>query len=122
MVYQLLNIGKPVEEIRRPLRLAMIAMIFLSTNPLGTSATEYVFTAPPEVNRQIVKIPPSKTDYPLYECRSEAIAESAAQPIAKPEKATEATEINHALDIHDCNDQDSENSPEESELAPADQP
>ncbi|MGL5835994.1 MAG: hypothetical protein ACRC1Z_22595 [Waterburya sp.] len=113
MLDKLLNNGKPLREIRQPLHLA-IAIVFLSTNPLGASSKEYVFTAPPEVNRRIVKTPSSKTDYPLYECRSEAMV--------KPEKATEATEVNHALDIHDCNDQDSEDKLEESELAPTEQP
>jgi len=107
MVYKLLNIGKHG---------GAIAVIFLSTKTLSASSTEYVFTAPPEVNRQIVEVPPSDTDYPLYECSSEAIA--------KPEavtEATEATEVNNALDTHDCNCQDCENTLEESELAPADQ-
>lgn len=108
MVDKLLNLGKSV---------GTIAIIFLSTKTLGASSTEYVFTAPPEVNRQIVKTPHSKIDYPLYECKSETVA--------KPEKATESTEatqVNHAVDIHDCNCQDCEDKLEESELDLADQP
>jgi hypothetical protein len=103
MVYQLLHIGKPV---------GAIAIVFLSTVNLGASSKEYIFTAPPEINRQIVKTPPSKTDYPFYECNSETVA--------KPEKATEATEANQALEIHDCNCQDCEDTLEKSELDPVD--
>jgi hypothetical protein len=125
MVYELLNIGKHGGAIRLGLSFAIgfatpsaiglrpcfaIAVIFLSTKTLSASSTEYVFTAPPEVNRQIVEVPPSETDYPLYECSSEAIS-----------KLETATEANNALDTHDCNCQDCENTLEESELAPADQ-
>jgi hypothetical protein len=110
MVYKLLNIGKHAGAIRLRLGFA-IAIIFLSTETLGASSTEYVFTAPPEVNRQIVEIPPSETDYPLYECGSEKVA--------KPETATKAT---NALDVRDCKCQDCEDTLEESELDPADQP
>jgi hypothetical protein len=116
MVYKLLNIGKHTGAIRLRLGFA-IAIIFLSTKTLGASATEYVFTAPPEVNRQIVEIPPSETEYPLYECSSEKVT--------KPETATEATdaiEAKNPLDGHDCNCQNCEDTLEESELDPADQP
>jgi hypothetical protein len=105
MVYKLLNVGKHA---------GAIAIIFLSTKTLDASSTEYVFTAPPEVNRQIVEIPPSETDYPLYECKAEAVAKS--------ETDTESTAASNALDIHDCNCQDCEHTLEESELDPAEQP
>jgi hypothetical protein len=116
MVYKLLNIGKHAGAIRLRLGFA-IAIIFLSTKTLDASSTEYVFTAPPEVNRQIVEIPPSETEYPLYECNSEVAAKSETAT-----KATEATEAKNALDVHDCNCQDCEDTLEESELDPADQP
>ena len=53
-----------------------IATIFLLLDPLDCRATEYVFTAPPEVDREVVEIPASDTEYPLYECQGETDADS----------------------------------------------
>lgn len=119
MVYKLLNIGKHAGAIRLRLGFA-IAIIFLSTKTLGASATEYVFTAPPEVNRQIVEIPPSETEYPLYECSSEKVTKP--ETATEATDATDATEAKNPLDGHDCNCQNCEDTLEESELDPADQP
>ncbi|MEL6929801.1 MAG: hypothetical protein AAFO95_14325 [Cyanobacteria bacterium J06600_6] len=49
-----------------------LTIIFLLANTLNTSATEYVFTAPPEVEKEAVEIPSSDEEYPLYECVSES--------------------------------------------------
>jgi len=62
-------------------RTGAIAIIFLFVNTLESLATEYVFTAPPEVEREVEEIPRSEEEYPLYECYS--------------------TE-DDALDSHDC--------------------
>lgn len=62
-----------------------IAIVLLLTNAADCWATEYVFTAPPEVDREVIEIPASDTEYPLYECENESEAD--------PETA---------LDSHDC--------------------
>lgn len=89
MVYQLLNIFKNT---------GVCAVILISTASPGMTSTEYVFTAPPEVNRKIVEIPSSNTDYPLYQC------------------ITDTTKEADALEAHDCKCPDCENKLEESEL------
>ena len=76
MVNKLFNAGKSY---------GAIAIVFLLTNAGDCFATEYVFTAPPEVDREIVEIPASDTDYPLYECSNET-----------------SSEENDVLDSHDC--------------------
>jgi len=58
-----------------------IAIFLLLTNTDAGSSTEYVFTAPPEVDRSVVEIPKRETEYPLYECEQES---------------------EDALDSHDC--------------------
>ena len=49
-----------------------IAVVLLLTNVARGSSTEYVFTAPPEVGKEVVEIPTSETEYPLYECDPES--------------------------------------------------
>lgn len=72
MVYKLYNVLRSASAIMG---------IFLLVNTIETSATEYVFTAPPEVKEETAEIPMSDEEYPLYECVSEA---------------------DDALDSHDC--------------------
>jgi hypothetical protein len=124
MVYKFLNLGKPLEVIWLRLDVTVgfakpsaIAIVFLATINPGASSTEYVFTAPPEVNRQIVEIPASKTDYPLYECKSGTVAKSETST-----KASEAQEAEDIMDIHDSNCTDCENTLEETELDSTEQP
>lgn len=81
---------------------ALIGLVAIAMTPwsntIDVRATEYVFTAPPEVDRQLEEIPASETEYPLYECNSE----------------TENKD--EALDSHNCNCidcEDSEDSPSE---------
>ena len=54
-----------------------IATVLLLSNQLYCSATEYVFTAPPEVGQEALEIPASETEYPLYECDPDRETESA---------------------------------------------
>ena len=75
MAYKLFNIGKA----------GAIAIFFILINTLDSSSTEYVFTAPPEVDHNIEEIPESESEYPLYECDNES-----------------GTEGNDVLDSHDC--------------------
>jgi len=49
-----------------------IAIVLLLINIPQASSTEYVFTAPPEVGEEVVEIPASETEYPLYECTTES--------------------------------------------------
>ncbi|MEM7757522.1 MAG: hypothetical protein AAGF83_23300 [Cyanobacteria bacterium P01_G01_bin.67] len=76
MVYQLFTTFKSSSA---------IAIILLLTNKVYCSATEYVFTAPPEVGQEVLEIPASETEYPLYECEAET--ETKSEP---------------ALDSHEC--------------------
>ncbi|NJK54728.1 MAG: hypothetical protein HC939_01540 [Pleurocapsa sp. SU_5_0] len=90
MVYQLFDIGKNSG--------AIAILLLLTTNTLAASSTEYVFTAPPEVNRQIVeKIPARDTEYPLHECN------------------TETTESDDVVDSHNCECTDCKEKIEESQ-------
>ncbi len=75
-----------------------IATFLLLTNNGQCLASEYIFTAPPEVNREILEIPASETEYPLYECESET-----------------GTESETALDSHQCNCIDCEEVTQDSE-------
>jgi hypothetical protein len=104
MVYQLLTTCRNSGAIGLRSSFAIansgaIAIILLLTNTLASSATEYVFTAPPEVNRQIVEIPARDTEYPLYECNAKTAAEE-----------------DKALDAHDCSCIDCGDKLEESQL------
>lgn len=92
MVNQLFNLGR---------NSGAIAIFFLLINTLDSLATEYVFTAPPEVDRQIVDIPASDTEYPLYECSNES-----------------ADKQDDVLDAHDCVCTDCEERVEDSTLEP----
>lgn len=65
-----------------------IAIAPWSSDRVRANPTEYVFSAPPEVDRELVEIPASQTDYPLYECSSES----------------SDTETETALDSHECED------------------
>ena len=76
-----------------------IAIGFLLTNQIQVNPQEYVFSAPPEVDRQLVEIPAQK-EYPLDECSVES-----------------ATEPSTPLDSHDCNCEDSEDLVKDSETS-----
>jgi len=82
MVYKISNIWQSASA---------ISIVLLLTNISKSSATEYVFTAPPEVKKELVEIPSSEEEYPLYEC--------------------ELVE-NDILDSHDCICTDCEDDPE----------
>lgn len=75
-----------------------IALILLLTSKVQCLASEYIFTAPPEVGHELLEIPSSETEYPLYEC------ELAAE-----------TESETALDPHDCECIDCESATQDSE-------
>lgn len=101
MVNQVFNIcidiGKNSGAIGRSPR-AIAIFLLLITNTLASASTEYVFTAPPEVDRQIVKktLAPD-TEYPLHECKTETAASD------------------DVIDSHNCDCTDCEEKPEESE-------
>ena len=53
--------------------LTKFGAVFLSllfTSKVSSLPTEYVFTAPPEVDLELEEIP-TQEEYPLYECNSE---------------------------------------------------
>ncbi|HEY9769649.1 MAG TPA: hypothetical protein V6C71_14315 [Coleofasciculaceae cyanobacterium] len=76
-----------------------VAIGFLLTNQIQVNSQEYVFSAPPEVDRQLVEIP-AQEEYPLDECS----AESAIEPSTP-------------LDSHDCNCVDCEDLVQDSETS-----
>lgn len=60
--------------------------------PVPTLATEYVFSAPPEVDNNVVEeIPTQEADYPLYEC------EQASETEAETDE-----DNNTKIDSHNC--------------------
>lgn len=65
-----------------------IAIAPWSINRVRANPTEYVFSAPSEVDREEVEIPANETDYPLYECNSES----------------SDTDTETALNSHHCED------------------
>ena len=79
---------------------ALIGLVAIAMTPwsnrIDVEATEYVFTAPPEVDRQLEEIPASETEYPLYECNSES------------------ADKDEALDSHNCNCIDCEDTTQDS--------
>jgi|GEM_PF-2268781 len=49
----------------------VIAITLLNISGIRVNATEYVFSAPPEVDKKITEIP-TQEEYPLYECEEES--------------------------------------------------
>ncbi len=81
--------------------LSMMAIaLWLNYTHSECLASEYVFTAPPEV-RKTHEIPQRETEYPLYECSTES-----------------ATNSETALDSHDCScvEEDCAEMPQETHL------
>ena len=78
-------------------RSGAIAATLLIANAVKVNSQEYVFSAPSEVDRQLVEIPASETDYPLYECEQH-------------EEADSDSETSEAIDSHDCDCIDCKNS------------
>lgn len=78
--------------------LTKFGVVFLSllfTSKVSSLPTEYVFTAPPEVDLELEEIP-TQEEYPLYECNSEL-------------------EEGEVLDSHNCSCIDCDDLAEESE-------
>lgn len=75
-----------------------IASFLLLINKGQCFSSEYIFIAPPEIDRELLEIPASETEYPLYECESETETESPT-----------------ALDSHECNCIDCEEVTQDSE-------
>ena len=51
----------------------IIAVTLLNARTIHADTTEYVFSAPPEVDNEVVEeIPEQETEYPFYECEKEA--------------------------------------------------
>ena len=75
-------------------RFGAIFLSLLLADRVYSLPTEYVFTAPPEVDLELEEIP-TQEEYPLYECNSEL-------------------EDDEALDSHNCSCIDCEATVEES--------
>lgn len=78
-----------------------IALILLLTSKTQCLASEYIFTAPPEVGQELIEIPSRETEYPLYECDAET------------ETETETIIDAHECDCVDCEEITQESTPEE---------
>ena len=76
-------------------RFGAVALSLLFTSKVSSLPTEYVFTAPPEVDLELEEIP-TQEEYPLYECNSEL-------------------EEDEVFDSHNCGCIDCEDLAEESE-------
>ncbi|MEM8717832.1 MAG: hypothetical protein AAGE84_00795 [Cyanobacteria bacterium P01_G01_bin.39] len=81
MAYKLFSTGQ---------RSSAIAIALLLIGKVNCSATEYVFSAPPEVGQETLEIPARSTEYPLYECDLET------------ETQATQSESESALDSHAC--------------------
>ena len=77
------------------IRFGAVALSILFTSKVYSLPTEYVFTAPPEVDLELEEIP-TQEEYPLYECNSEL-------------------EEDEVFDSHNCGCIDCEDLAEESE-------
>ena len=72
-----------------------IAIIILAVKADRAGSTEYVFSAPPEVDNDVVEeIPTKDGDYPLYECNIETSETG--------ESETVDDDNNTKIDSHDC--------------------
>ena len=56
-----------------------IAIIALAPGLVTANSTEYVFSAPSEVNSEIQEIPENETDYPFHECSQEEVTEPTSE-------------------------------------------
>ncbi|MGL5795363.1 MAG: hypothetical protein ACRC06_13370 [Waterburya sp.] len=74
----------------------IIALILLTTNTVQANPKEYVFSAPPESNQELVEIPTRKTEYPFYECNLKSEVENNHNAVL--------------IDSHNCDCVDCENS------------
>jgi len=83
-------------------RSGTIAIALVIANGISADSQEYVYSAPPEVDYELVDIPNSNTEYPLYECNQES------------EQHQQANMDPHDCDCIDC-EGFSQNSPKESE-------
>lgn len=87
------------------LRIAITMFVAMAT---PANSTEYVFSAPPEVDNEIVEeIPTQEADYPFYECGVETSE--------KDQSPLEDEDSNAKIDSHDCDCIDCEESIQESE-------
>jgi len=76
-----------------------IAILLFTARMISVNATEYVFSAPPEVDNGIAEeIPTQEEDYPFIEC-DEKISE---QSEVETETETETKDSNDKIDSHDC--------------------
>ena len=83
-----------------------IAIAILIARSARANSTEYVFSAPPEVDNNVVEeIPTKEGDYPLYECNIET-SEKGETEILDDDNNTK-------IDSHDCDCIDCVEEPEE---------
>ena len=71
-----------------------MAVILMTVIANQANSTEYVFSAPPEVDNNIVEeIPAQEADYPFYDCNTET----------SEHETTEVNEENdNRIDSHNC--------------------
>lgn len=82
-----------------------IAVILFTVKANRANSTEYVFSAPPEIDNNVVEEIPAKEDYPLYECNVETSETG--------ETETVDDDNNTKIDSHDCDCIDCEETTQE---------
>ena len=80
-------------------RLLAIAILLFTGRMISANATEYVFSAPPEVDNGIAEeIPTQEEDYPFIECDEK----TSEQREVEIETETETKDSDDKIDSHDC--------------------
>ena len=88
-----------------------LALTLVTVNPGLTNSTEYVFSAPPEVDNELADIPTSETDYPLYECNNQQV------PTEEKAQAEENVIDSHNCECVDCENATQNNSEQNDKLS-----
>lgn len=86
-------------------RSGTIAISLLLANAVNANSQEYVYSAPPEVDYELVETPSSDEEYPLYECNQES------------EEHNQENIDSHNCDCVDCDDV-GQNSADQKQLTP----
>ncbi|MCC0176407.1 hypothetical protein I4641_05375 [Waterburya agarophytonicola K14] len=72
-----------------------LTIVLFAVRAFPANSTEYVFSAPPEVDNEVIEIREQAEDYPFYECDRE---------ISDPEAKEKSEDTEAEIDSHDCDD------------------
>ena len=86
-----------------------ITIIILTVKAGRANSTEYVFSAPPEVDNKVVEeIPTQEEEYPFYECDEEAL---------HGEDLEKNQESDDKIDSHECEEELTQEAEEQKQLS-----